>query len=77
MLKTQFQKDEIEEAHKANNASLSKMEKKVKKEVIEKEKPINPNFIFEGLNKKVSNKKFRKPKPDEKTKPKIEFIGDF
>ncbi len=77
MLKNIIHKDEIEESHKPNNASLSKMEKKVKKEVVEKEKPINPNFIFEGLNKKVSNKKFRKPKPDEKTKPKIEFIGDY
>ncbi len=77
MLKNTFGKDEIEEAHKPNNASLSKMEKKIKKEVIEKEKPINPNFIFEGLKKKVSTRKFRKPKPPDTTKPKVEFIGDY
>ena len=77
MLKSLIQKDEIEESHKLNNSSLSKMEKKVKKDVVEKEKPINPNFIFDGLKKKVSNKKFRKPKPDENKKPTIEFIGDY
>ena len=77
MLKNLIQKDEIEETHKPNNASLNKMEKKVKKEVIEKEKPINPNFIFEGLKKKVPNKKFRKPKPTGDVKPKVEFIGDY
>lgn len=70
--------DELEQSHKKNGASLTKIEKQVKKEIIEKEKPINPTYIFEKLKpKKIKGRKYRKPKPDETTKPKVTFIGDY
>ncbi len=78
MFKTLANVDEIENSHKKNGSSLNKVEKKVKKEVIEKTKPINPKYIFKDLKKKVPNSKYRKPKPSENEKPKLNiFIGDY
>lgn len=78
MFKTLSNVDEIENSHKLKGASLNKVEKKIKKEVIEKQKPINPNFIFKDLKKKVKTSKYRKPKPNDNEKPKLNiFIGDY
>tara|TARA_R110001632_G_scaffold182409_1_gene302501 strand:- start:1041 stop:1277 length:237 start_codon:yes stop_codon:yes gene_type:complete len=78
MFKSLSNIDEIENSHILKGSSLNKVEKKIKKEIIEKEKPINPNFIFKNLNKKVKNSKYRKPKPSENEKPKLNiFIGDY
>jgi hypothetical protein len=77
MFKTLQNIDELEHQHHGKG-SLSKIDKMTKKEVLEKEKPINPKFIFEGkIKKKISDKKFRKPKPTEDTKPQIINLYDF
>jgi hypothetical protein len=51
MFKTLQNIDELEHQHHGKG-SLSKIDKMTKKEVLEKEKPINPKFIFEGKIKK-------------------------
>ncbi len=78
MFKSLSNIDEIENSHKLKGSSLNKVEKKIKKEIIEKEKPINPTFIFKNLKKKITNSKYRKPKPSESEKPKLNiFIGEY
>ena len=70
--------DEIEQTLKTKGSSLNKVEQKAKKEIDQKKKPINPNFIFNNLKKKVKNAKYRKPTPPDSEKPKLEiFIGDY
>jgi len=70
--------DELEQALKKKSSSLNKVEQKAKKEIDQKKKPINPHFIFNNLKKKVKNSKYRKPKPSENEKPKLNiFIGDY
>jgi len=77
MFKTLQNKDELVEATKLKNNSLKKIDDKADKKIKESEKPINPKFIFEGIKKKVSDKKFRKPTPADESKMKIIEIGDY
>ena len=78
MFKNLSNVDELENSHSLKGASLNKVEKKIKKEIVEKKKPINPNFIFKDLKKKVKNSKYRKPTPPDNEKPKLNiFIGDY
>lgn len=77
MFKTLINKDELEEQH-YGNGSLAKMDKLTKKEILEKEKPINPKYVFDGkIKKKIDNKKYRKPKPSHDEKPKIINLYDY
>lgn len=77
MFKTLQNKDELEEQHHGNG-SLAKMDKLTKKEILEKEKPINPKYVFDGkIKKKLNNKQFRKPKPSNDEKPKIINLYDY
>ena len=70
--------DELEMSHKKNGSSLNKVEKHIKKEIIEKAKPINPKYIFEKIKtKNIIDKRYRKPTPSEDQKAKITFIGDY
>lgn len=66
MFKALQNKDEIEESSKIENNTLNKVDKKIEKELKQKEKPINPKMIFDNLKTKkpISNKKFRKPTPE-------------
>lgn len=66
MFKALQNKDEIEESSKIENNTLNKVDKKIEKEIKQKEKPINPKMIFDNLKTKkpISNKKFRKPTPE-------------
>ena len=69
MYKTLMNKDELTEQHKSGANQFSKIDKLTKKQVLEKEKPINPKYVFEGkINKKIKDKNYRKPTPsaDEK-----------
>ncbi len=78
MFKKLQNKDELEEATKLENNSLNKVDKKVEKELKEKEKPINPKFIFDNLKtKKLSNKNYRKPTPEGEGNKKIITINDY
>lgn len=71
MFKTLINKDELEEQH-YGKGSLHKMDKLTKKEILEKEKPINPKYVFDGkIKKKLNDKSYRKPKPTNDEKPKI------
>ena len=56
MFKKLQHKDEIAESCKLKGASLNKVEKKLKKEILEKKKPIHPKYIFNDLKKKVKKK---------------------
>ena len=63
MYKTLMNKDELVEQHKSGANQFSKIDKLTKKELLEKEKPINPKYVFDGkLNKKIKDNKYRKPK---------------
>lgn len=79
MFKTLQNKDEIAEATKLENNSLNKVDKKIEKELKEKEKPINPKFIFDNLKSKknISNKNFRKPTPEGEGNKQIITINDY
>jgi len=77
MFKTLQNKDEIVEATKLGNNSLKKVDKIAEKKIKESAKPINPKFIFEGKVRKVNNKKYRKPTPDDESKMRIIEIGDY
>ena len=77
MFKTLINKDELEEQH-SGKGSLGKMDKLTKKEILEKEKPINPKYVFDGkIKKKLNNKNYRKPKPTNEEKPKVHNLYDF
>ena len=76
MFKKLQHKDEIEESCKPKGASLNKVEKKIKKEILEKNKPIHPKYIFNDLKKKVKKNKYRKPKPKENEKTKLNITID-
>ena len=52
MFKALQNKDEIEESSKIENNTLNKVDKKIEKEIKQKEKPINPKDIFDGKIKK-------------------------
>jgi hypothetical protein len=77
MFKTLINKDELEEQFNGKG-SLAKMDKLTKKEILEKEKPIHPKYIFEKTpKKKLPNSKYRKPKPPPSDKPKIINLYDY
>ncbi len=67
MYKKLINTDEIAESHKSGN-SLSKVDAKVKKQMLDSKKPINPKMIFDGkISKKISNQKYKKPTVDERS----------
>ena len=78
MFKTLQNKDEIEDSTKAENNSLNKVDKKIEKEMKEKEKPIHPKLIFEKLKtkKKLNPKNFRKPTPEKDGVKKMGVVID-
>ena len=82
MLKNLFQTDEIVKATEKDGASLQKMEKIEKKEMLEKDLPIDPKAVFNNYKKGKQDKgmKFRQPKPEtdqKKKKPKMVTILDY
>lgn len=78
MFKTLTNKDELEEQHKFGTGSMSKIDKMTKKEVMEKEKPLDPKFIFDGKIKDKNKKsKYRKPKGDDIVKKPLITLNDF
>ena len=71
-------KDEMEEQHKLNGNQFNKVDKITKKDFLEKEKPINPKFVFDGkIKKKIVSKNYRKPKPDNKEKKPLISLNDW
>lgn len=66
MLKNTYHKDELLDQATKGAASLNKMDKIIKKELLDKEKPIDPTYIFNDYKKtKVDKgKTYRKPKPE-------------
>jgi len=82
MLKNLFNVDEIVKSTEKDGASLQKMEKIEKKEMLEKELPIDPKAIFNNYKKgkQDKGKKYRQPKPEtdgKKKKPKMVTILDY
>jgi len=78
MYKTLMNKDELTEQHKLGGNQFSKIDKITKKEMLEKEKPINPKYVFDGkINKKISDKKYRKPKPEGNEKKPLISLNDW
>ena len=78
MYKTLMNKDELVEQHKAGGNQFTKIDKLTKKEVLEKEKPINPKDIFDGkIKKKINNNKYRKPKVDNEKKKSLISLNDW
>jgi len=74
-------RDEYADQTKVKDNSLHKIDKKVEKQLRDEEKPIHPKYIFEKQpknTKKLSSKKYRKPKPDpESNSSKLITINDF
>tara|TARA_R110000824_G_scaffold242352_4_gene431052 strand:+ start:2566 stop:2787 length:222 start_codon:yes stop_codon:yes gene_type:complete len=71
-------KDEMEEQHKLNGNQFNKVDKITKKEMLEKEKPINPKYVFDGkINKKIVNKNYRKPTPSKDQKKPLITLNDW
>lgn len=71
-------KDEMEEQHKLNGNQFNKVDKITKKDFLEKEKPINPKFVFDGkIKKKIVSKNYRKPKPDKTEKKPLITLNDW
>ena len=56
MLKNLFQTDEIVKATEKDGASLQKMEKIEKKEMLEKDLPIDPKAVFNNYKKGKQDK---------------------
>ena len=82
MLKNLFNVDELVKATEKDGASLQKIEKIEKKEMLEKDLPIDPKAVFNNYKKGKQDKgmKFRKPKPETdgtKKKPKVVTILDY
>ncbi len=82
MLKTTYHKDELLDQATKGAASLDKMDKLTKKEFLEKEKPIDPKFIFNDYKKSAvdKGKSYRKPKPETdggKKKIKVVSLNDY
>lgn len=71
-------KDEMEEQHKLNGNQFNKVDKITKKEFLEKEKPINPKYVFDGkIKKKIVNKNYRKPTPSKDEKKPLITLNDW
>ena len=82
MLKNLFNVDEVVKSTEKDGASLQKMEKIEKKEMLEKDLPIDPKAIFNKYKKgkQDKGKKYRQPKPEtdgKKKKPKMVTILDY
>lgn len=78
MLKTLINKDEVVESHKHNGNQFSKVDKITKKELVNKNKPIDPKFIFDkSVKKKKSSSAYRKPTPDPNSKKPIISLDDW
>lgn len=82
MLKNLFNVDEVVKSTEKDGASLQKMEKIEKKEMLEKDLPIDPKAIFNNYKKgkQDKGKKYRQPKPEtdgKKKKPKMVTILDY
>ena len=82
MLKNLFNVDEVVKSTEKDGASLQKMEKIEKKEMLEKDLPIDPRAIFNNYKKgkQDKGKKYRQPKPEtdgKKKKPKMVTILDY
>lgn len=78
MYKTLINKDELVESHKIGSNQFNKIDKITKKELLEKEKPINPKSIFIGtIKKKLNNKKYRKSKEEGTIKKKLISLNDW
>lgn len=82
MLKTLHHKDEMENQSKKSASSDYKVEKIIKKEMMDSEKPIDPTYIFNDYKKSKAEKgkTFRKPKAETdgiKRKPKIITLNDW
>ena len=82
MLKNLFNVDEVVKSTEKDGASLQKMEKIEKKEMLEKDLPIDPKAIFNNYKKGKQDKckKYRQPKPEtdgKKKKPKMVTILDY
>ena len=78
MYKTLINKDELIEQHKSGANQFSKIDKLTKKELLEKEKPINPKYVFMGnINKKIKDKNYRKPKPEGNDKKPIISLNNW
>ncbi len=70
--------DEYEQQSKKNGESLNKVNKKIKKEIKQNEKPVHPKFIFEGkIKKKINNKNYRKPKGNNDEKKPLITIDEI
>ena len=63
MLKRLHQVDEIEQSSKENGFALKKVEKLTKSEMLDREKDINPKFIFNDYKKSKfdKGKDYRQP----------------
>lgn len=71
-------KDEMEEQHKLNGNQFNKVDKITKKDFLEKEKPINPKYVFDGkIKKKIVNKNYRKPTPSKDEKKPLITLNDW
>ena len=82
MLKNLFNVDEVVKSTEKDGASLQKIEKIEKKEMLEKDLPIDPKAIFNNYKKgkQDKGKKYRQPKPEtdgKKNKPKMVTILDY
>tara|TARA_R110002033_G_scaffold119154_1_gene162605 strand:- start:442 stop:678 length:237 start_codon:yes stop_codon:yes gene_type:complete len=78
MFKTLMNKDEMVEQHSLNGNQFNKVDKIMKKEVLEKEKPINPKYVFDGkITKKIVTKNYRKPKPKNDSKKPLISLNDW
>ena len=82
MLKNLFNVDEVVKSTEKDGASLQKIEKIEKKEMLEKDLPIDPKAIFNNYKKgkQDKGKKYRQPKPEtdgKKKKPKMVTILDY
>ena len=81
MLKQKFHEDEYERQASGENP-LFKVEKIVKKEMMDSEKPIDPKYVFNDYKKSKADKgkKYRKPKPETdgtKKKPKLITLDNW
>ncbi len=83
MLKNLFDRDEIKDQAEVSKKDANKQEKLTKKEILEKEKPIDPKYIFNNYKKSKADKgkSYRKPDPEtdgkKPTKLKMITINDY
>ncbi len=78
MYKTLINRDELVEQHTLHGNQFSKIDKITKKEIMDKEKPIDPKYIFDGKVKNVKKgRAYRKPKADNNEKKPIINLDDW